>query len=397
MKRWHVLLIPVVLTPVGLTGHSVVSELWSDAAMAAQTADVTPDTLQHQLTGARAGHTLRLAPGVYPRLALNGRSVADGITIESANRSNPARIGQVDISKVRGLTLRGVMVEGALAPADATALISVRQANDVTIEDVGLMGSPDGAAPRMINGIFLQGVQNVRLERNQVRRLRFGFAYLASRGLAIRHNEICDMATDGMRGGGTDDLLIEGNVIGGFTPRPGAHPDGIQVWTANQKAPARNILIRDNLVVRDGGNVVQGIFVRDNTMSFPFEALQITGNLIVGGMYNGIAVQGGRDVTITDNHVVAYNDMKSWIRVQGAQQLTLTGNSAAQLLLTKNGKVDQQRNRRDKVRRPGDLSALTPWLAARPQLVRRPGGYLERLAAAAPGERGNAGNCPAVR
>jgi hypothetical protein len=397
MKRWHVLLIPGALLPASLCGDSAVGRVLGDAAAAAQTANVTPDTLQRELTSARPGQTLRLAPGVYIRLVLNGRAVADGVTIESANRDNPARIGQVDIGRVRGLTLRGVMVEGALAPADATALISIRQANDVTIEDVGLIGSPEGMAPRMINGIFLQGVKDVRLERNQVRRLRFGFAYLASRGLSIRHNEICDMATDGMRGGGTDDLLIEGNIIGGFAPRPGAHPDGVQVWTVNQKAPTRNIVIRDNLVVRDGGNVVQGIFVRDNTMSFPFEGLQITGNLIVGGMYNGIAVQGGRDVTITDNHVVAYSDMKSWIRVQGAQQLTLTGNSASQLLLTKNGKVDQQRNRRNKVRRPGDLSALTPWLAARPQLVRRPGGYLERLAAAAPGGRSAAGNCPTVR
>ena len=73
-----------------------------------------------------------------------------------------------------------------------------------------------------------------------------------------------------------------------FHPIPVDHPDGIQLWSTDQKTSASNITIRYNLVVRGKGEATQGIFVRDVVGGLPFKSVQVYGNLVIGARFNGI-------------------------------------------------------------------------------------------------------------
>ncbi|HEX7943747.1 MAG TPA: calcium-binding protein, partial [Phenylobacterium sp.] len=75
-------------------------------------------------------------------------------------------------------------------------------------------------------------------------------------------------------------------------------------------------------------------FIRDEGGVLPFQHVVIRGNLISGGMYNGIAVFGAKDVTIDDNIVQGFSDAKSWIQVSRADGVVLTDNTANQIILT---------------------------------------------------------------
>ncbi|HEX7945940.1 MAG TPA: right-handed parallel beta-helix repeat-containing protein, partial [Phenylobacterium sp.] len=77
-----------------------------------------------------------------------------------------------------------------------------------------------------------------------------------------------------------------------------------------------------------------GVFMRDEGKLKPYEHVVIRGNLISGGMYNGIVVFGAKDVTIDGNVVQGFSDMKSWIQVSRVDGAVLTNNSANEILTT---------------------------------------------------------------
>ncbi|MGJ3628316.1 hypothetical protein AB5I41_17600 [Sphingomonas sp. MMS24-JH45] len=58
---------------------------------------------------------------------------------------------------------------------------------------------------------------------------------------------------------------------------------------------------------------MQGIFLKDEGGTLPYEDVAISGNIVVGMSYRGISVQGGKSVAITGNSVLGYADRASSI------------------------------------------------------------------------------------
>jgi len=175
---------------------------------------------------------------------------------------------------------------------------------------------------------------DVSVSNSHFTNLGNGLSHLDSDRLTITNNTFNTIRVDGIHGGGTSDVLIANNIFSSFYRNPGEHPDAIQFWTTNTDSSAHDIVIRDNLIIRGDGNPMQGIFVGDESKGkHPFINLTITGNTVVGSMYNGIAVSQASHALISDNTVVGYMDMKAWIIVSGAADVTIANNVTSQLSL----------------------------------------------------------------
>ncbi len=114
------------------------------------------------------------------------------------------------------------------------------------------------------------------------------------------------------------------------------HPDAIQFLTSGETAGVHDIVITDNVIDRGSGSAVQGIFMTDQVGTLPYQNVTISGNMLVGTMYNGIMVNDGINLNISNNTVAGLPDMKSWIRVEGSTDAVLNHNIAATLVQTGN-------------------------------------------------------------
>ncbi len=343
----------------------------------------TAAELTRALADPAPGTVIRLAPGDYGAVVLSRKHTPEalraGLTLTSADPANPARLAELAINGATGLTVRNLRVgcSATIQPC-AMYLLSVTNSSAVTLQGVRLTGIGGGERGRQY-GVFIRGSQNIKLVDSSVTATRYGVGMLDDRAVTIIGNEFQGLQTDGIRGGGVSDLLVAENILGGFTPKPKEHPDGIQLWSTGQSEPGRRITIRDNLIVRGEGGIIQGIFVRDTNRQLPFEDLKITGNLVIGAMYNGVAAAGVRGGEISDNSVFAYPDMKSYIVLRDGQGVRFSGNRAMLFLFPDRKPDDMSDNREISRLRQGDLAAIDGWLRARPAIAGRGGRFLREL------------------
>lgn len=361
----------------------------SPAASDAGTVEVSAsDDLQAAIARSHGG-IVRLAPGEHPAVIIRNYTGERPLIIESAQQGAPAVIAGLTIDRSQNVTIRNVMVRppqlsaaaAATKGADAQSSANVRGSNNIRIEGVTFQGTPTPGAMGNGTGMLLRGIRDVSVTACRFSHFRYGLAFLSGDGLKIERNEFNDLRTDAIRGGGVDNLLIAGNVVSNLKPDQGDHPDGVQLWTVNETRPARAITIRDNLIYRGSGGIIQGIFVRDNKLQIPFEDMEISGNMVVGSMYNGVAVQGARRVRITDNEVIPEGGQKSWIRLNSGDDALLANNRAAIYVLKDNGRVDERQN---KIASPGKgetRKRVAAWLGQRPALVAAAGPLLRQIMA----------------
>lgn len=324
--------------------------------------------LEAALAGARGG-VIRLMPGTYPPVLIRDVHPAAMVTITSADSSRPAVMTGVTVRDSSNLVLDRLSF-GVLAPTAQYGL-SIQGSQHVAAHRLAFAW-PGGVQGRsVVSAIFVRNSQQIEISDSSFRDHWHGISFLDVEDLRIADNLLTDLRTDGIRGGGVKHLLVERNVIGNFHPEPGDHPDGIQLWSTNEREPGRDVVIRDNLVWRGAGGIAQGVFIRDTFGKLPFERVTVSGNLLVGSMYNGIALLGVSSGNVTGNRVVAYPDMKSWIALRQSQDVTLSGNAA--MIYTRDSRlIDPPATNRliDPAHDQG-LREITEWLAQHPTMRAR--------------------------
>jgi Ca2+-binding RTX toxin-like protein len=77
---------------------------------------------------------------------------------------------------------------------------------------------------------------------------------------------------------------------------------------------------------------MQGIFLADETGTLPYQNVAISGNLLVGTNWNGIAVLAGNTAAIKNNVIASTADQRSWVRVKNATDVVVTDNQAGDFL-----------------------------------------------------------------
>lgn len=273
---------------------------------------------------AQSGDIIRLGSGTYDGISMFGTHFAGaGVRITSADPGNPAELLGVRLTQSSGLTIANVTLKDMDAATDYT--FQVKDSSNIVFDGIKLVG-PAGDIGYTANPFMIRASTNVTITNSEFTHMRYGVNLLDSNGVTVTNNYFHDIRTDGVRGGGTSNVVISNNRFTDFFPADGDHPDAIQFWTNGISTIASNITITDNEIVRGNGAPMQGIFMRDEATNLPYTNVVISGNLVLGGMYNGIYVNHANGLQITNNIVDGFADQKSWISVN--QVTTLSGNAA---------------------------------------------------------------------
>lgn len=290
------------------------------------------EALTSALRSAQAGDTVYLASGTYSATTLLGFNFGgEGVKVVSADASNPAELLGLKVTQSSGMTFKGVVLKDVDATTDYD--FQVKDSSRIVFDNVKLVGQA-GDAGYTSNPFMIRSSTDITVRNSDVSHVRYGINMLNNSGVTIANNNFQDIRTDGVRGGGNSNILITGNKFTDFKPAVGDHPDAIQFWTTNQTTISSNITITNNVVTRGNGAPMQGIFMRDESTTLPYTNVVISGNVVLGGLYNGIAVSNASGLKITNNIVAGYSDQKSWISVNNAADWS--GNGAQLYML--NGK-----------------------------------------------------------
>jgi Ca2+-binding RTX toxin-like protein len=310
---------------------------------------------------AKAGDTILLAPGAYTMAASN-LSFASDVTISSADSTRPAVMTSFNINGSTGLTLSDLELRASAT--EGTYPFKVSGSNDIHFLRLDVHGSLDGNPQNDTSGFLVRDSQNVSFEGSEFHELYQAISHLGVDHLTVKANSFHDLRSDAVLGGGSNWVTITGNTFRDFFPKAGDHADAVQFWTTNTTENAHDIVVTDNVVQRGSGKVMQGVFFGDETDGLFYENVTITGNLVSGGMYSGISVNSARDVTVKNNIIQGFTDMKSWIRLDDVHGGTLSGNDANTYLLvgtTKN--IVQTGNVAIPLASDGGTAVYTQWVA----------------------------------
>jgi Ca2+-binding RTX toxin-like protein len=276
------------------------------------------------LSTAQEGDTIYLAPGTYDSILV--RSLGNiGVTVTSLDSDNPAILTGVTMSDTSGVRFSEVVFE---SPADVTNAFRFSSVSDITFSGVVFRGPDNLGSGDEVSPLLIRSSSDITIVQSEFYNVWHGVKLLDVDGIIITGSYFHDIRTDGIRGGGVSNAVITNNFFTDFNPIGNDHPDAIQFWSTNQDEAGRNLIISDNLIVRGEGSPIQGIFIRDTFDTLPFENVSITGNIVLGGLYNGISVGGLIGGEITNNIVAGYEDQRSWIRLGDGWNVVVNQNSA---------------------------------------------------------------------
>jgi hypothetical protein len=319
------------------------------------------DSLIAALKLANSGDTIFLESGSYANLTLRGFQFDGLVTITSKDPGAEAVLTGLMVRDSQGLQFSNL--EFAVDPKGVPNQFTVLNSSNVHFNDLNVHGSLDGDPMGDQGGLLIRQSTNVSVRGSEFQQLQHGVSMLDNEGVVISGNSFHDLRTDGVRGGGTSMLEVSNNTFTDFYPAEGDHPDGIQLWTTNTTKAAHDILISGNEVTRGAGEIVQGIFLRDTNDTLPFQNVKILDNVVVGGMYNGIMIDGGINVLVDGNVVASYADQKSWIRMENVASGTISNNQALQYLYINSDGLAQIANKELLAVSAGDITNLDAWLA----------------------------------
>jgi len=216
-------------------------------------------------------------------------------------------------------------------------------------------------------GVYVKSSNHVSLKRLKVASMSNGIRLIETRQVVVADNIIHDFGSDGIQASAASQSVISGNYISNAHPEPGDHPDGIQIFTLGNQTAQSDILVKDNLIEKGSGGLMQGIFVTDETDKNPFVNLQITNNIVIGSMYHGITVAGANSGAVRGNVVVPLDGQRNWIKLVNANSLELEDNVAQDLMkdnLILESSADLGKNRRA-IMPPADATAASDAWKAR--------------------------------
>lgn len=324
------------------------------------------------LQKASSSDVIKLAAGDYSNVSIRELNFSKNITITSADADRPAVFTDLSVKDSRGITFSNI--EFSANEKSPLFSFSVLGSKDIAFDRIEVHGTPGLDSQNGESPFLIRNSEDVSVTNSEFYDLWHGLSALDNEGLTLTGNFFHDIRTDGIRGGGNSDVVIANNVFTDFYPAEGDHPDAIQLWTTNTSASARNIIITQNIVVRGDGAPIQGIFLRDQVGSLPFRNVTITDNIVIGGLYNGIAVNGIDGGLISRNTVLAEPGQQSWIGVSADTNVDVRGNIATGFSFRSNVAAREAANTLTLVVTDDGAAAVQSFLASHPGISGNLGG-----------------------
>lgn len=335
--------------------------------MSSITVDSTA-ALSSALKAAQSGDTILLAPGTYSGLSIKNLDTGGLVTIKSLDPNNEAVLTNFGIQNSSGLKFAGVEMIGSGAPGYYSWII--RDSSNIHFDDVNAHGSLDGNPQNDAAGIQVFDSSNVSITNSEFHELYRGVALSETNNIKFVGNDFHDTARTAVFSQNVQKVVISENSFTNFRPVDGDHMDAIAfTMKADGTNTTDDVLISGNVITRGDGKVAQGIFFRDPSGVSDFTNIQIIDNIIVGMGYNGIYVNGAKNVTLSGNDVLSYEGKAetSWILLQNTHGATVSDNSASLIsVLEKNGNTGIVESGSAVIGyvTDGGAAALKAWLAA---------------------------------
>lgn len=297
--------------------------------------------LDAAIKAAKSGDTVVLAAGNYKQLWVDNKISATAITFKSESATNPAVVAYARAVGSDGVVFQNLKIGREMVPGvdqDYTNMALVQDSKNVSFTGVQFFstGANDAFLGR---GIFIRNGTNVSVKSSDFSHLAVGMQSMSVDGLVVQNNKYHDLRIDGAEFTAVKNVLIDGNDFRDFRSSELNHPDAIQFWTSGTKQASTDIVISNNVVMPGTGAGSQGIFMQDEVGGLPYERLTIKNNLILdaGNYWNGIAVRGGKSVTIEGNSTLSptgdQKAMRIWLdNVAGVK---LVNNLTDQLVQSK--------------------------------------------------------------
>jgi parallel beta-helix repeat protein len=293
--------------------------------------------LSTALASAQAGETILLAPGTYSGLGIDGINPTGTVTIESQNSSQQAVLTNFSMANSSNLTFQNLELS-TVNSTDPYYAFRVGSCSNIQFNSLNVQGvlGADAATVSNSNCAFLiASCSNVSVTNSTFQYVQIGMFEENNNGIVISGNTFSHLAVDGIDNAGSSNVQILNNYFTDTLANTiGGHPDCIQFWTDGTTSSAENITISGNTYVRGTGIASQGIFIGDDVGNLPFINLSITNNTISGGDYQGIAVVGAKNLTMSGNTLTGYTDQPSWIEVESINGGTLTNNAATSWIVS---------------------------------------------------------------
>ena len=282
--------------------------------------------LTSALNAAHAGDVIQLAAGTYAPIKITGLNFSGTVTVTSADPTHLAVMQGLNVQSSSNLTFRGL--EFAVNPTGGDSQFSTMSSQNIAFDQLSVHGSLDGNSQNDAAGVIFRYSTNVSVTNSEFQQLKYGVSHDHATNVTVSNNNFHDLRSDGVRGGGSQQVTVANNFFHDFTPAVGDHPDAIQFWTTNTTRPGTDILVTGNIIARGGGSPMQGLFMRDEIGGMNYQRVTVTDNVVVGGLYNGIAVSNAKDVVVTGNTVAGLVDQQSWIAVQWSTNVAMSNNTA---------------------------------------------------------------------
>jgi hypothetical protein len=117
---------------------------------------------------------------------------------------------------------------------------------------------------------------------------------------------------------------------------------------------------------------MQGIFIQDSGGKLPYQNVTVSGNVIVGGNWNGIMVDHAEGLTLSNNSVTptSTETQTPWIKVMNSDSASVSGNTAKTFALSNNNShISVTGDASTNVVSDGGVSLLNTWLGSHSHIV----------------------------
>lgn len=264
-----------------------------------------------QLTAAiravKGGETIKLAPGDYGSVTINGRNLKSNVTITSADPSNDASFSSLRVATSSNWTFDDIDLHKVLAKGqgDWTQTAYISGSQNITMRGLDVTGSMDKNSWNDGWGIRVSYSKDVQILDSTFEQLKIAAIFDHSTDLVLAGNTVTDVR-EGFDFAAVHRLTVAQNHFSNFTPnyKAGDHSDAIQVWTMGVNEGSSQIMVRDNVMLMGASGGVQGIHISTEVPAYRFTDVTVQNNLYYGDAQVAIHLNGVDGGVVRSNTLV---------------------------------------------------------------------------------------------
>lgn len=225
-----------------------------------------------------------------------------------------------ELSNVQNLSIRGGSFGSATQPLLRNRAIAVYNSSNIGFAHSTVTGNGDGL------GFFSRVATNLSVTDSRFSGLLLGIGFESVNGGTILNNRITKSISDGINIADSHFVTASGNQCSAGLPKPGAHPDCIQLWSIAGRAVQSDITVTGNTA----HGPTQG-FTSFNPDAGGGLRINISNNRVDSTFSQGVACYNCRDSVFTNNVLTTLPGApyQTRINIVGGSNNTIGNNSVA--------------------------------------------------------------------